>query len=200
MSILVLLFLAGPWDVPTEPTWVKLAIPVVLPTDPYQEIHHWNVGQTYPDVHEQTHFVNNWFSNSWGKTTLYCLKGRIITLVEPPLTLTQIGQTIPADKRVHLWHDYLSGRSSIYGVNTSWNTRPLIILNEWVAYTNEWEWNHTEFGLANAQEISLYANALLTLAEKCPNYDAGPLRIFVRWHENRINQQDKPRTKLLCRT
>ena len=173
---------------PAEPTWTKLIEPVTLPDDPYAEIHFWKCGQFYDDTHEQSHHVMNWFSNSWGlyakkQQALYCLKGRIAVLNEPPLTLADVARAVPVSERGSVYQMYL------VDAQRSWNNQPLYILNESVSYANECDWDHKDYGRQKAAEMDRYASVMLSLAEKCPGYDAGPLRTFVIWHTARVDAQ-----------
>jgi hypothetical protein len=173
-----------------EPTWTKLANPVTLPSSPYDEIHFWKCGQFYNDVHEQSHFVMNWFSNSWGlyskkQQALYCLKGRIAILDEPPLTIDDVAKAVPVEKRQSGYESYLVKH------DRNWNKTPLYLLNEWVSYSNEWEYDHTDIGLRHAVAFCDYADTLLSLAEKCQGYDCTKLRTFIVWHKDRVQKQQE---------
>lgn len=166
-----------------EPKWTKLAKSVTLPEDPYAEIHYWPCGQSYPDVHEQTHFVQNWFENSWKlrsqkQRCVYCLKGRIFLVDEPPVTLKQVADAVPVEKRLGLYKTYLIEQQS------DRNDSPCSILGEWSCYTNQLEYDgeSSEF----ATQYIAYAEALLGLAIKCPGYDATKMKAFVSWQTKRV--------------
>lgn len=171
----------------TEPKWT------IWPGDnstPYRDVHSRFDG--YPDVHECSHQLMNFLNNRWNfysqrRQAIYCMEGRIVAIAEPPLTLVEIGKAIPLADRGSLWDRYFSGRSDT--PSGGWNQRPLYVLNEWASYSNEWTHDHTALGLEKAQECSRYASVLLTLAERCPDYDTRGLRTFVEWHTARVEAQ-----------
>ncbi len=183
----------NPWAVlpvvesaPTEPKWTRLKSPSTFPADPYADVHSLPCGYFYPDTHEQLHYVHAWLDNSWGleakrKRAIYCLQGRIAIIDEPPVTLRQVAETVPVAQRLGLYRTYLVQQQS------DRNHRPTSILAEWACYSAQYaaDGQTPEY----VTQWVPYASTLLTLAERCPTYDAGPLRTFIRWHTARVNAQ-----------
>lgn len=198
--ILLLALTADPWAVPSvqwqplpvvesspaEPTWV---IWKGDNSDPYKDVHS-RLSGLYKDVHEATHQTNNYLNNKWGfygkkRYAIYCLQGRIVALHEPPIRLAEVAAAVPSVDRGAGYQTYLINQQRY------WNDNPLYVLDEWCSYSNEHDWDHTDIGLRYSVEFSRYAAVLLTLAERCPNYDATSLRTFIHWHTARVDAQVK---------
>lgn len=173
-----------------EPAWTRMDGDN---SDPYKDIHS-RLDHGYNDVHEATHQLNNSLNNRWGfysqhRYAIYCLKGRIADVPEPPLTIAAIAAAVPQEKRRDGYQLYLIDQQR------HWNKNPCYLLDEWVAYANEWDWDHTDIGLRHAVAFCDYAETLLQLAEKCPGYDTTKLRTFIRWQQARVaSQQESAKT------
>jgi hypothetical protein len=147
------------------------------------------------DVHENCHLLINYLNNRWGcpakrQYALYVLQGRCLVLNEPPLTIADVAAAVPAEHRRGLYPTYLIGQRRY------WNRQPLYLLDEWVCYANSIGAPGEGGADGYAAEFTRYAETLLTLAEKCDGYDASGLRVFVRWHADRVRKlQAKVKTE-----
>lgn len=151
-------------DRPTEPEWYRWDGD---DSEPYRDVH--SRGATYPDVHEASHQLNAALmnrNNCWGKSAaIYVLRGRWTMVKHPPVTLRQLADAIPKEKR---------GRMYFYIDSPHWEqSHSANVLYEAACYANEHEWDRTDFGLDCASELTGYAETLVVLAERHPRYDIG---------------------------
>ena len=151
---------------------------------------HMPAGHMYSDpdkvtwAHETTHGINRRLRNEHRQSAkinaLYCLNNRACIIEEPPLTISQVAETIPVELRENLFHLYMVQQAH------SWNNTPLYIFDEWVAYTNgaavRYNLNLKErLGTVKAMlEFNNYALALAIMT------DNSQLKNFVEWHLLRV--------------
>lgn len=134
-------------------------------------------------AHEGSHFL---CSGKPGYHGVYILGGRRRWIPTPPITTEQVMAAVPGARRGTIYQTYLrQGRS------TYWSTQPLMILDEWTAYTHG-SMVRQELGLPTRQEsdrhcatFAGYAQQLHRLAKKCPDYDTSELTDYCRWNLER---------------
>ena len=82
-------------------------------------------------AHETTHGINSRVRCEVGGmvNAFYCLNGWVGIYREPNFRKSQVCAFVPANLRGLGWETYMAGASS-------WDDRPLYILDEWVAYIN----------------------------------------------------------------
>lgn len=161
---------------------------------PWNDVHS-RIRTNEENLHEACHLLMSVIANKWDcwskkQMPMYCMKGRICLLDEPPITVRDIANAVQSDKRGEVYRTYL------IDYQKAWNDHPLIVLEEWCCYSNKWYHDHVQFGLDRASEFSNYADTLLSLAEKFPGYDCTKLRTFVVWHKDRVQKQQEEAKKL----
>ena len=132
-------------------------------------------------THEGSHFLCR------GKRGYHCVyvgNGKRREIPTPPLTTEEVFAAIPRAMRgTTLYRTYLSQGRSEY-----WARQPLMILDEWRAYTVG---SHTrqELGMKTRVEtvrhmetFTVYAKVLYDLAKEIEGYDISELRAFCRWN------------------
>lgn len=148
-------------------------------------------------AHETTHGINSHlrnYLNVTGKQAngFYLMKDRFALVVEPSITLSQVGPKVPASLRGSRYQTYLVDQV------TSWNDTPTYVMDEWVAYTNGSEvgvelaasgsWTTWRDGVAGTLEFTIYTLALAAAVEAAdPAYFAGytQFREFIAFHAER---------------
>lgn len=147
-------------------------------------------------AHEATHGINNDIRQHLGKDlyAFYVLEDRVFIARQPRVTIQQVGQLVPQEFR--------GGIFGLYFVNSlkEWNTTPLYLLDEWVAYTHGAACGRETIELGIERDNSIisgemrylaeynaYATALLLAIEKYdPSYsDKQKLEEFVAWNMER---------------
>lgn len=152
-------------------------------------------------AHEGTHMVNAMVRNADGRrvNAFYCLHGKAVVVKEPKTTIARAASFVPADLRNQRFRLYLQEQAG------QWNDRPLYLLDEWVAYTNEAEvvLDQAAAGLKYEKstdtsygqvEFVPYALAVIAAVEQDdPGYfdtdDGKNLRAFVAWNVDRAYRQ-----------
>lgn len=82
-------------------------------------------------AHETTHGINS-RCRVWagaGMNAFYCLDGNVAIFREPRITKSNVCRYVPANLRGDVFGLYMAGQQS-------WDSTPLYILDEWVAYIN----------------------------------------------------------------
>lgn len=136
--------------------------------------------------HEGSHFLCRGRRGSHG---LYIGNGDRWWIPTPPLTTEEIMHRIPRDERGSLWHTYYAQGKSDY-----WHAQPLMILDEWNAYTHG-SMTRQELQVATRRETDVHcatfagwARLLLDAAQECDGYDTTELRAFCRWNLGRCRR------------
>lgn len=134
-------------------------------------------------THEATHFLSKWREGHHG---IYILDGYRHFIPTPPLITAQVLGSVPAHKRGAIYDTYLRQGKTEY-----WITQPLMILDEWNAYTHG-SIARRQMSLASRQETDVhchtfagYAAVLYRLAKDCPGYDSTELQRYCRWNLDR---------------
>lgn len=81
-------------------------------------------------AHETTHLIHARLKIARKKDTFYLLKNRAFSTTSPKITLKQVADSVPEDKRGKVYGLYLVEQQKY------WNDRPLYIIDELVAYIN----------------------------------------------------------------
>jgi hypothetical protein len=144
-----------------------------------------NTAAREPDLITYAHEANHFLCK--GKPGYHCIyigNGKRWEIPTPPLTTEEVFAAIPKDLRgTTLYRTYLSQGRSEY-----WARQPLMILDEWRAYTVG---SHTrqELGQVTREEtvrhmetFTVYARVLCDLAEEVEGYDTAELLAFCRWN------------------
>lgn len=134
-------------------------------------------------THEATHFLSRWREGHHG---VYILLGNRHFIPTPPLRTDYVLGKVPAEKRGSIYDTYLRQGRTEY-----WTTQPLMIIDEWNAYTHGCI-ARRQLALASRQETDVhchtfagYAAVLYRLAKDCPGYDSTELRRYCRWNLER---------------
>ena len=155
-------------------------------------------------AHETTHGVNSRIRNERkAKEALYCLGGRVAVFMHAPQIRRQdLAAYIPSEFRSSTAFHYVTKSVPWYGPGmqiVGYDTNPLYLLDEWVAYTNGsavgleldaaglWRGGDRCISVENMLMFNAYATALLTAIERHePNYpDREKLTNFIGWHISR---------------
>jgi hypothetical protein len=182
-GVLIMLMLAGPvWgEVPvvwTPPgSWPPTLRDIAsrLPPDtPARE----------PDpityAHEGNHFL---CQGSPGYHGVYTGSGARWDIPTPPLVTEQVFARIPIARRGRIYVTYLTQGQSEY-----WSTQPLMILDEWRAYTvgarvrAEMQTKARYETVQHAATMAHYAEVLYRMAKEIDGYDVSELREFCLWN------------------
>jgi hypothetical protein len=132
-------------------------------------------------THEGSHFL------CVGKPGYHCIYiggGRRWEIPTPPLATEEVFAAIPQDMRgTFLYRTYLRQGQSEY-----WASQPLMIIDEWRAYTAGSK-TRQETGIDSRAEtvrhmesFTTYAKVLYDLAKEIEGYDMTELREFCRWN------------------
>lgn len=134
-------------------------------------------------THEGTHFLSR---SSPGGHGVYVLGGNRHFIPTPPLRTDYVLGSVPAEKRGSIYETYLR-----QGQHGYWITQPLMILDEWNAYTHG-SIARRQLSLALRRETDVhshtfatYAEVLYRLAKECPGYDSTELQRYCRWNLER---------------
>lgn len=131
-------------------------------------------------AHEGSHFLCR------GKPGYHCVYiggGRRWEIPTPPLVTEEVFASIPEQYRTSIYPIYLR-----QGQHEYWATQPLMILDEWRAYTVG-SLVRQELGLktraetvAHAMTMARFSKQLHTMAKEIPDYDMTELTKFCRWN------------------
>jgi hypothetical protein len=132
-------------------------------------------------AHEGNHFLCR------GKPGYHCIyvgAGRRWEIPTPPLTTEEVFARFPKELRgTSLYRIYLRQGQTEY-----WHAQPLMILDEWRAYTVGSQ-TRQESGIDSRAEsvrhmetFTAYAKVLYDLAKEIEGYDMTELRGFCRWN------------------
>ena len=144
-------------------------------------------------AHETTHGINanirnRFFGGKPVRTGFYCLDDRCVLIDEPVGTrLSRFVSKIPAVLRGPSYDLYLRQQLRY------WDSHPLYILDEWVAYTNgtacgqEVKEDGWFYELLQAHNFCVYAIFMAKqIEEDCPDYDQTQLKAFIVWNTQRV--------------
>lgn len=138
-------------------------------------------------AHEATHFVNGVLSESKGESyaAFYVGNGRCYILTPPNLTVGNVAQYVPQERRSATFKQYLTGDRT--------ERNCFSILDEWTCYANDAECTLTmnlpeDGGIGRAEEFSEFADILVQAVQRHdPNYaELKELIEFVSWQRARV--------------
>lgn len=131
-------------------------------------------------THEGNHFL------CLGKPGFHCIyigSGRRWEIPTPPLVTEEVFAKIPEEYRTSIYPIYLR-----QGRDEYWAAQPLMILDEWRAYTAG-SLARQELGLktraetvAHMNTMAWFSKTLHTMAQEIPEYDMTELTSFCRWN------------------
>ena len=137
-------------------------------------------------AHEGSHFLSKGRDGWHG---IYVGHGLRIYVPIPPIPTAELFSVIPEAERGSIYHTYRQQGESEY-----WQTRPTMVLDEWVAYTHG-SMVRRELKLEIRQEsdrhcatMAGYAWHLHRLAKREAGYPINELRAFCRWNEDRCRR------------
>ena len=131
-------------------------------------------------AHEGNHFLCQ------GKPGFHCVyigAGRRWEIPTPPLVTEEVFARIPEVRRGTVYRTYLTQGQSDY-----WAEQPLMILDEWRAYTAgsrvraELRMKKRAETVRHMATFAHYAEVLYRLAKECEGYDVTELREFCKWN------------------
>ena len=132
-------------------------------------------------AHEANHFLCRGLP---GYHAIYVGDGKRWAIPTPPLVTEEVFAAFPDHtKRGTLYKTYLSQGRSDY-----WATQPLMILDEWRAYTvgslvrQELKQASRSETVRHTETFALYAKTLYDLANELEGYDTEQLRLFCQWN------------------
>lgn len=136
--------------------------------------------------HEGSHFL---CKGREGHHGIYVGDGLRVYVPNPPLVTGTVLDAIGSDLRGDIWKTYREQGRSEY-----WHTRPLMLLDEWVAYYAGSK-ARRELGLQTRQEsdrhcaeMARYAAHLCRMAKACEGYPHKELLDFCVWQEERCRR------------
>lgn len=131
-------------------------------------------------THEGSHFLCR------GKPGFHCIYiggGRRWEIPTPPLVTEEVFARIPEGHRTSIYPIYLR-----QGRDEYWHAQPLMILDEWRAYTAGSK-ARQELSVAGRREtithmetFARYSKVLYELAKELEGYDITEMRDFCRWN------------------
>lgn len=131
-------------------------------------------------THEGSHFLCK------GRPGFHCVYiggGRRWEIPTPPLVTEEVFARIPKEHRTSIYPIYLR-----QGRDEYWASQPLMILDEWRAYTAG-SLARQELGLrtraetvAHTKTMARFSKTLHTMAKEIPEYDMTELTKFCRWN------------------
>ena len=159
--------------------------------------HHYGDANKVVWAHQVSHGINARLRNDPttgdGWNGFYVLQDRSIILKEPEVTVRDVAVSIPANLRESGYGIYLLEQA------TTWNDRPLYLLDEWVAFTNasdcgrELNIKNWSFELLQAHEFSIYCMTLAMVVQRdCSDYRDTELREFIMWNVERVFRLTHP--------
>ncbi len=142
-------------------------------------------------VHELTHGVSNRLHATTQAHGIYLLDGKGIVLKHPNITIEQVANSVPPEKRGRIFDLYLVQQRK------DWNRSPIYLLDEHNAYIHG-TIAHKQLGLgkerwetySHAKEMEGYVQEMVKVVEKRdPGYaDMTRLKAFVEWQSDRLAQ------------
>lgn len=157
-------------------------------------------------AHESTHAIHAHLNNTIGNPDHYCLYtggNKAVKIKHPKFTITEVAPLIPKSMRKTRYELYLIDQAK-----RSWNTVPLYLWDEWVAYCNGAEvsvelinkgtynppHNDSCWGVL---EFSVYATYTAIAQKKLdPNYDNKQMMEFLAFNLERSMEIYKAGQKL----
>jgi hypothetical protein len=137
--------------------------------------------------HEGTHYIDSRLVRSPVRA-FYCLRGRVVRLRNPKISITRIAAHVPPPLRGAIYRSYLVNQAKLRVLDEE----PLYLLNEWLAYTHgsqirkEIGWDKRGETLRHMAEMGVYVSVLVDLTSQLdPTYDLRPLVTFIRWNASR---------------
>lgn len=137
-------------------------------------------------THEGSHFLCRGRPGYHG---VYILDGRRHWIPTPPLVTERVFAAVPVAERGSIYQTYLRQGRAEY-----WVHQPLMILDEWTAYTHG-SIARRQMTVAERRETDVhcrtfagYAAVLWRLAKECEDYDATELQRFCRWNLDRCKE------------
>jgi len=130
-------------------------------------------------AHEGQHFL---CKGKPGYHGVYIGNGTRWYIPTPPITTEEVFAAIP-DRSTTLYKTYLQQGRSEY-----WSRQPLMLLDEWRAYTvgslvrQELEWEQRAETVRHMESFTEYVAVLCRLAEEVEGYDSTELKAFCRWN------------------
>ena len=131
-------------------------------------------------AHEGSHFLCRGYP---GGHAVYVGSGRLWEIPTPPLVTEEVFACIPLAYRGTVYRTYLT-----QGQHEYWHRQPLMILDEWRAYTvgarvrAELRTRERAETVAHMATFAYYAETLYRLAEECEGYDTTELQEFCLWN------------------
>jgi hypothetical protein len=132
-------------------------------------------------THEGSHFLCR------GKKGYHCVyvgEGKRWEIPTPPLVTEEVFAAFPGEMRgTTLYRIYLRQGQTEY-----WSAQPLMILDEWRAYTvgsqtrQELDMTTRAESVRHLESFTVYAKVLYDLAKEIEGYDISELRDFCRWN------------------
>lgn len=131
-------------------------------------------------AHEGNHFLCR------GKPGYHCIyigAGRRWEIPTPPLVTEEVFARIPEEYRTSIYPIYLRQGQTEY-----WHAQPLMILDEWRAYTvgslvrQELGQKSRAETVAHTKTMARFAKQLHTMAKEIPEYDLTELTKFCQWN------------------
>lgn len=182
IALMSLPIVAGPQEI-----WAPSAMPPTLrdiasrlpPDSPAVE----------PDLityaHEGNHFLCRGRAGWHG---IYIGGGRRWEIPTPPLVTEEVFAAIPQHRRNSAASKTLYSTYLKQGQGEYWSRQPLMILDEWRAYTVG-SLTRQELGIkarketvAHTQTFSCYADVLYKLSKELDGYDSREMQEFCRWN------------------
>lgn len=136
-------------------------------------------------AHEGSHFL---CKGRPGYHAIYVGGGRRWEIPTPPLVTEDVFAAIPADRRHNKHSNTLYSTYLRQGKDPYWSTQPLMILDEWRAYTvgsltrQELGVKNRRETIAHAETFCCYANVLFQMCRDLDGYDSQEMREFCRWN------------------
>ena len=136
-------------------------------------------------AHEGNHFLCR---GRPGYHAIYIGAGRRWEIPTPPLVTEEVFAAIPQHRRNSAASKTLYSTYLKQGQGEYWSRQPLMILDEWRAYTVG-SLTRQELGIkarketvAHTQTFSCYADVLYKLSKELDGYDSREMQEFCRWN------------------
>lgn len=137
-------------------------------------------------AHEGTHFLARGTSDRHG---LYLNRGLRIYLPIPNIPTAELFRAIPLEDRGTIYETYRR-----QGMHSYWKSRPTMVIDEWVAYTNG-SIVRTELGIKQRKETDVHSATmgkytwhLIRLSKQVDGFPYKELVSFARWNEDRCRR------------
>lgn len=131
-------------------------------------------------AHEGNHFLCH---GTAGGHAIYIGRGRRWEIPTPPIQTEAVFAAIPHAHRTSIYQTYLRQGQTPY-----WRDQPLMILDEWRAYTVGSKARQELGETARAETVrhmetfARYADVLYRMAGEAEGYDITEMREFCRWN------------------